>query len=1259
MKKLIRTTLLALIFCFALLPTTAGAADPTTVTDESGLTSAIAGTSEIIKLGGDIEISSTLQVNREVTLDLNGYVLSRTGDGSVIKVGDASTPATTGNLTLIDSAPNNGGDSHKFITTAAPWTQNTSGTEIKGGVITGGNASATDNSYGGGVWVSNGTFTMQGGNIVGCKADVGGGGVAVKEANGTGSGAGSRNFTMQGGSIVGCAATGETDSGGGVYVGGSSTFKMSGTAAIKNCTAKQGGGVVVYSTAANAFTMSGNAIIQSCTAVSNGGGVFIASTGKFAMSGGTIDGCTAFTGGGVYVNNTTDTGAFTMSNGTIKNCTTTSNGKGGGVFVNGKFAMSGGTIQACTTGSSGNGKGGGVYVSGTNNSVFTMSGGTIESCTAGGSGGGVYVDSSSSDYGTFTMTGGTIKSCEAYVEGGGVYITGSATFTMSGGTIESCTAPYSNASGGGVYVNYNATFKMETNSGVTPATTGTIKNCTAARYGGGVFVYGSSSSSNRGTFTMSGGTIKNCTTSGNGGGVCNIGTFTMSGGTIDGNDTPDATPITNAKQGGGVYSLGNFTMSGGTIKNCTTSGNGGGVCQDTRGSFTMSGADTKITNCKTTSGNGGGVFVGTGTGTGTGTAFTMEAGTIESCTATGSGGGVYTNGTSKLQGGTIQNNTATTSGGGVFVCAGKTLTVGGDSSPATVKIMSNTKGTDTPDNVYLDKEGDNTGKIATASDGLTDASDIRVTRWDDTNAQNLRYIGGLDLSSSDFNTDQSSVDATNQDGYTWTAATKTLTLQNAYVGTRGSYSLKLPDGSVDTVNIEISEKVLFDFVDFAYSTGAGPKNTNIYKKTDAESANLNVPGTFAVGVHNLTLTNITANINQINNHGGTGSLTLDGAKVTTTNISWYFESSYPTNGVFLKNSSELTVSGDGTSYNFWAGYINIDDLTSWIQLVNSGAGSYNANMNSSYSQYLPSGYHIDIASDPTRAILDSSNNSLPLNITLQRTAASTPPAPSGPTYYRVTVSEPVNGTVEASATRATRGTTITVTTAAASGYGLETLTVLDRNNREVALTDLGGGKYTFRMPSSSVTVSAYFTLLPNFDDVDPDDYFYDPVRWAVNNGITDGIGGGKFGPDLTCTRAQIVTFLWRTSGQPIAERTEMPFTDVAPNSFYYDAVLWAIETGITLGTSDTTFSPDLTCSREQAVTFLYRYAVYNGIDTSVGEDTNILSYTDAFEVSDFAVPAMQWAVGSGVVQGAGGKLMPLSDCTRGQIITMLYRTMNP
>ena len=260
---------------------------------------------------------------------------------------------------------------------------------------------------------------------------------------------------------------------------------------------------------------------------------------------------------------------------------------------------------------------------------------------------------------------------------------------------------------------------------------------------------------------------------------------------------------------------------------------------------------------------------------------------------------------------------------------------------------------------------------------------------------------------------------------------------------------------------------------------------------------------------------------------------------------------------------------------------------------------------------------------------------------------------SDPTYS-VTVDKTENGSVTVSPKSASKGSTVTITVKPDSGYVLETLTVTDKNGNELTLKDKGDGKYTFTMPAGKVEVKATFmednSVLNFFYDVPNDAYFYEAVKWAVKNGITDGVGNNLFAPEQPCTRAQIVTFLWRAAGSPEPKGAASGMTDVVSGGYYEKAVAWAIENGITTGTTATTFSPDATCTRAQAVTFLAR--ALNAKATSAAE------FSDVPTGSYFA-DAVAWAAANGVTEGIGGGLFGSdNDCTRGQIVTFLYRAYN-
>ena len=258
---------------------------------------------------------------------------------------------------------------------------------------------------------------------------------------------------------------------------------------------------------------------------------------------------------------------------------------------------------------------------------------------------------------------------------------------------------------------------------------------------------------------------------------------------------------------------------------------------------------------------------------------------------------------------------------------------------------------------------------------------------------------------------------------------------------------------------------------------------------------------------------------------------------------------------------------------------------------------------------------------------------------------------SVPTFTVTAPAKTDNGSVSVSPKNAAAGDTVTVTVTPDKGYTLETLTVLDKNGKELKLTEKNG-KYTFTMPAGKVEVKVTFmddnTMLNYFVDVKAGDYFYDAVKWAAEKGITSGTDATHFSPNAACTRAQIVTFLWRAAGSPEPKGTGS-FADVPSDSYYTKAVAWAVENGITGGTGDGKFSPNATCTREQAVAFLYRASGSPAV--SGGSAFNDVA------ANAYYADAVAWAEKNEITGGIGGGLFGSgNDCTRAQIVTFLYRT---
>lgn len=267
-----------------------------------------------------------------------------------------------------------------------------------------------------------------------------------------------------------------------------------------------------------------------------------------------------------------------------------------------------------------------------------------------------------------------------------------------------------------------------------------------------------------------------------------------------------------------------------------------------------------------------------------------------------------------------------------------------------------------------------------------------------------------------------------------------------------------------------------------------------------------------------------------------------------------------------------------------------------------------------------------------------------------RTSSSS--SSSRPSYPITTPDKTENGSVNISSTSAKRGSIVTITVTPDAGYVLDKLTVTDKDGKELSLTKKSDTEYTFVMPAGKVEITPSFVKQAEepsrvFVDVKTDDYFYDAVQWAVDKGITNGTSAETFSPEDPCTRAQIVTFLWRAAGSPVVNYA-MDLSDVAGDAYYAEAVRWALSEGITTGTSADQFSPDATCTREQAVTFLYRAA---GSPAVSGESAFEDVGADAYYAR-----AVAWAAQNGVTNGISQALFGTgSDCTRAQIVTFLYR----
>ena len=727
--------------------------------------------------------------------------------------------------------------------------------------------------------------------------------------------------------------------------------------------------------------------------------------------------------------------------------------------------------------------------------------------------------------------------------------------------------------------------------------------------GGGVYI------APGGQLTMTGGNIIGCSAE-YGGGVCiypkrdgEQGQFSMSGGSIIG---------CSAESGGGVCAFGKFQMSGqAVIRSCTagrTSYNcGGGVWVD--GSFEMSG-EAIIEGCQAISESacGGGVYVNSSSG------FVMSGkARIEYCQAISTpsspseGGGVHlANATTFTLSGSavIQNCTATNS-----VNSGKAY--GGGVSAACVREIT------------LEDNASIAGCIATNGSGL--------------------YITGSQLP--------------------------------------GYGKLFANGGSVD------GDVVLGDTTDTTVGPGTitGTGKTEFNGKVTVTPGSTIGSGTFnGEVINNGTITGGTFSGTVINGEDGT---IAEGVSIPNLKFIVTFDNEGTRTTAIIDNGAKLTAPAAPTKegYRFGGWYydnsgskakwnFDTDTVTRAMTLTAKWVRTYTVTFETSGGRAVDpvtvdAGSTVTKPADPTKSGYtfggwykdstlqtpwDFANGTVTADTTLYAKWTANPPAPSyddsDPTYA---VSAPAaeNGSVTVSPKNASAGSTVTITVKPDSGYVLETISATDRNGNDLKLTDKGNGKYTFTMPCSRVEVKVTFmednSVLNFFYDVPNGAYYYDAVKWAVDNGITGGVGNSLFAPNQPCTRGQIVTFLWRAAGSPVVNYA-MNMTDVAEDAYYGEAVRWALSEGITTGIGDITFGPDAACTRAQAVAFLFRYAVASGMDAVTLADL-ISGFADAASVPGYAVSAMNWALSQGIMQGSGTQLLSGNTCTRAQIVTFLYR----
>ena len=729
--------------------------------------------------------------------------------------------------------------------------------------------------------------------------------------------------------------------------------------------------------------------------------------------------------------------------------------------------------------------------------------------------------------------------------------------------------------------------------------------------GGGVYV--------EGDFSMTGGSISGCSAK-SGGGV-HVGawnknaTFDMSGNAVIRNcrcksDSSDA-------QGGGVYALGRFTMSdNAAIRDCeciTNSGSawGGGVFvsrHDKTIEFTMSGSAV-IENCKVTAASpnsrttsyGGGVYVAERS------SLTLEDNTkIKDCSAENtSGGAAY--------------------GGGIFIRGD--LTIAGSAEVGencTAGIGSG---------IYLEVISYSSGSWNLYANGGVIAGEVVLN-----NSSN--YGGTIKITSSNEGTTEFKGSVLNNNG---TIEKGTFTGE---VTNNGTISGGVFNGTVNNNGI---------IKNADDSTGPNFTGTVINGED----------GTIAEGVSIKALRFIVT----FDNEGTKTTDTIaEGIKLTAPAAptkegyrfdGWYYDN----NGSEAKwNFDTDTVTRAMTLKAKWVQTYTVTFDTnggSEVDPVTVDAGS----TVSKPADPMKSGHNFGgwYKDSTLQTPWNFANGTVTADTTLYAKWTANPPAPSyddsDPTYA---VSAPAaeNGRIAVSPKNASAGSAVTITVKPDSGYVLETISVTDKNGNDLKLTDKGGGKYTFTMPASKVEIKATFmednSVLNFFYDVPNDAYYFEAVKWAAENGITGGVGNSLFAPNQPCTRAQIVTFLWRAAGSPVVNYL-MPFTEVDEGAYYAEAVRWAASTGIVTGLTETTFGTDSVCSRAQAAAMIYRCAQAQGKGFT-GAWMFHLPFTD---VPEWAYESVAWCYMNGVTTGVSEtSFAPGNDCTRAQIVTFLWRAFS-
>ena len=725
---------------------------------------------------------------------------------------------------------------------------------------------------------------------------------------------------------------------------------------------------------------------------------------------------------------------------------------------------------------------------------------------------------------------------------------------------------------------------------------------------------------------------------------------------------------------------GSLFMTGGNIVGCSAmSGKGGGV--HVEGNFSMTGGS--IIGCAAD--RGGGVHMAVGDNESA--TFSMSGNAIIRCckavSSNASGGGVYVLGNFTMSDKAAISNceciadSSRAGGGGVYLAYHKKTTTFTMSGSA---VIENCKVTASSQNNWAESYGGGVYVSDKALLTLKDRAAIRNCSAENT-AGGATYGGGIFAEGTLTIEGHAEVDkgcsAAVGSGIYMKVGSNFLVSQNLYANggvIAGEVVLNNSSNYGATLKITGSDEGVTEF------KGSVLNNNGIIEK-----------GTFTGEViNNGTITGGTFSGTVINGEDGT---IAEGVSIPNLKFIVTFDNEGTRTTAIIDNGVKLTAPAAPTKegYRFGGWYydnnggkakwdFDTDTVTRAMTLTAKWVQTYTVAFDTSGGSAVDpvtvvAGSTVTKPADPMKSGYtfggwykdstlqtpwDFANGTVTADTTLYAKWTANPPAPSyddsDPTYA---VSAPAaeNGKIAVSPKNASAGSTVTITVKPDSGYVLETISVTDKNGNDLKLTDKSNGKYTFTMPTSKVEIKVTFmednSVLNFFYDVPNDAYYYEAVKWAAENGITGGVGNSLFAPNQPCTRGQIVTFLWRAAGSPVVNYA-MNMTDVAEDAYYGEAVRWALSEGITTGIGDITFGPDAACTRAQAVAFLFRYAVASGMDAVTLADL-ISGFADAASVPGYAVSAMNWALSQGIMQGSGTQLLSGNTCTRAQIVTFLYR----